>query len=275
MKTSDFPAVILLSTALAGLAGCGLLGYKYETAEVRDVVKGVVPSPSERYRIPKPEIPVLRKNCGIVREGGLFVLIVGPDLKKTLNEHSGDDVELGVHFLREPRRHLVLERVWVGGQEAAKLDWENFRYRLPNLVAAAEIPMDQFDQEVGLCEVPPDAERTLTEVLDRKVHVSEFHVRKAEVPESLRETELAAASGRRLDRPQYFITSQGADYLVTSRDPMTFLMLDYLLQENREFQGGIRVRGLFDRDRRVATRVAGTADVDWIALGGTLYFSAI
>ncbi|GJM43785.1 MAG: hypothetical protein DHS20C21_06270 [Gemmatimonadota bacterium] len=259
----------LLALALLFLSGC--FDYEYVTAEIRDVMKGTVPSAASRYRVPLPEIPIVRKNVGIVREGGLFVVVVSPDLKSTLTEHAGKNVELGVHFKREPRRHLVLERIWVDGAEREVCDPKEFRYRLPDLVNAADIPFDQFEQ-IGLCEVPPQDEAILSQVTDRKIYASEFHVRKQPIPESLVGTQLVTATSAKPDRPQYFITSEGADYLVASRDPMTFLMLDFLLHENREFQGGIRVAGVFDPEDRVATRVAGAAEIDWIALGGPMYF---
>ena len=94
----------------------------------------------------------------------------------------------------------------------------------------------------------------------------------ATVPETLAGTELVTACRRSTDRPAYFITSRGSDYLVTNSDPMTCLMLDYLLLEDREFRGGILVEGIFEHRERVDTRVAGTVDIKWIALGGPLYF---
>jgi hypothetical protein len=264
-------AVVLVAVITA--AGCGLVDYKYEVAEVQDVVKGIVPSPSDRYRIPMPEIPIVRKNIGIVRESSLFIPIVGPDLKSTLEKYSGEEVEFGVHFLREPRRHLVLERVWTRDEEIQLLaKEEKFRYRLPQLVDASDIAFQKFDQEVGLCEVPPQDGTKLASAEHQRVFVSEFHVRKSVVPDQLVGTELVVASQRPTDRAVYFITSRGSDYLVTNNDPMTCLMLDYLLAEDREFKGGILVEGIFERRARVDTRVAGTVDIKWIALGGPLYF---
>jgi hypothetical protein len=275
MHRSQALSAALVAVILVMAAGCGLVDFKYEEAEIRDVVKGIVPSPSERYRVPLPEIPILRKNIGIVRQDGLFVPIVGPDLKAALAAHTGRNVELGVHFRREPRRHLVLERIWAGDEEIRLVEnGEDFRYRLPDFVDASDIEFDRFDQEFGLCEVGPQEQTKLASAEHKKIYISEFNVRKADVPETLVANELVVASGRPTNRPQYFLTSRGSDYLVTSRDPMIYLMLDYLLQEEREFRGGIEVGGIFDRNDRISTRVAGTADIKWIALGGPLYVRA-
>ncbi len=265
-------ALCLLAVGALTVSGC--FDYKYEEAEIQDVVRGSVPSPSDRYRIPRPEIPVARKNIGIVREGGLFVIVVSSDLRSTLRKYVGGDVEFGVHFKREPRRHLVLERVWKSGQEFEVCDPEEFRYRLPDLVSASDISMEAYDQEIGLCEVPPEDEAVLSQVANRPIFASSFHVRKDKIPTELVEHELVVASGKRTDKKQYFITSEGADYLIVSRDPTTYLMLDYLRYEDRQFQGGIRVAGVFDLESRVATRVAGVANIEWVALGGPTYFRA-
>ncbi|NNE44488.1 MAG: hypothetical protein HKN12_09780 [Gemmatimonadetes bacterium] len=253
-------------------SGCGVLDNKYETAELSDALKGMVPSASDRYRIAAPAIPVMKKNIGIVRDEGLFLLIVGPDLKTVLNRYEGEELEYGVHLRRKPQAHLVLERVWAGGEPVATLETEKFRYRLPDFVNRQEVAVDQYQQDAKLCEVEPGADAKLASAVDHKIYASDFHVARYDVPELIKGTDLARNAGRSLDRPQYFITSAGSDYLVTSRDPMTFLALEFLLSEKREFRGGIVVQGLFDHDVRVATGVAGTAEVRWCALGGPLYF---
>lgn len=275
MPRNRIRSAVLVAGLLATAAGCGFFDYKYEDAELRDVVKGIVPSASDRYRVPLPDVPIARKNIGIVRQEGLFVPIVGPDLKKALAAHAGKEVQAGIHFKREPRKHFVLERLWVGGEEILLVEsGQDFRYRLPSFCDAADIKFDGFDQEFGLCEVEPKNQTKLAAAEHRKIYISEFNVRKAETPEALAATELFTTCGRAGSRSQYFLTSRGSDYLVTSKDPMVYLMLDYLMFEKREFKGGIEVKGIFEKKERVATKVAGTVDIEWIALGGPLYFRA-
>jgi len=264
-----------LAAAWLATTGCGLFDFQYEEAEIGDVVKGIVPSSSDRYRVRLPAIPIVRRDIGIVREGGLFVPIVAPDLRGALARCRDRNAEIGVHFVREPRRHLVLERVWTDADEIVVLKPDyNFRYHLPDLVDASDLDFGRFDSEVALDGVAPDDRAGLAAAEGHAILATAFQVRKAEVPEPLGDTELFAATRLPRERPQYFLTSRGSDYLVTTRDPMTRLMLDYLVAEKREFRGGIVVEGIFDPDARLATRVAGTARIEWIGLGGPLYYRA-
>jgi hypothetical protein len=263
-------AMVAVAAGFLSLTGC--LDYKYEEADVRAVLKGTVPSHASRYRIPAPAIPILRKNIGIIREGGLFAVIVSPDLKGTVEKYSGEGVEYGVYFRREPLRHLLLERVWAGGKQIEVPDADAFKYTLPDLVNASGIPFDQFPQDDAFCELKAPDDAKLQAAVDHPMFVTGFHVREGDLPDALAGTQLVQSVGCPTERMRYFLTSDGSDYLLCDHDPMTALMLDYLITEKREFQGGIRLAGVFDRAQRAETGVSGMADVQWIALGGPMYF---
>lgn len=271
MGTRLFRAALApLLAALPLLAGC--LGYTYEEADVRSVLSGTIPSHSSRYRIPAPEVPILRRNIGIIREGGLFAMIVGPDLRAAVSSYSGEGVEYGVVFRREPIRHLLLERVWAGGKEIELEDVDEFRYRLPDLVELAAIQRDDYAPDADFVRAGPRDERMLADSVGRDLYVSELKIRERDLPEELRETELVRMANCPPEKLKYFLTSEGADWLLCDHDPMTALMLDYLVAEKRSFQGGIHVAGTFDRAQREATGIAGMVDARWIALGGPMYF---
>jgi len=263
-------ARVFLVAACLPVTGC--LDYKYEDAEVREVLSGTVPSHASRYRIPAPEIPILRRNIGIIREGGLFAMIVSPDLRGTVEKYAGREVQYGVYFRREPLRHLMLERVWVDGREVKLKGVGSFRYRLPDLVNAADIPFDEYPNDDSFREMRPRDDEKLQAAVDRPITISGFRVREAELPAVLCDTELVRSVGCPPEKLKYFLTSDASDYLLCDHDPMTALMLDYLIAEKREFQGGIRLAGVFDREGRLETNVSGMADVQWIALGGPMYF---
>lgn len=264
----------LLPVVAAVLPVTGCLDYKYEDAEVREVLAGTVPSHASRYRIPAPVVPICRKNIGIIREGGLFAMIVSPDLKGTLSRYSGEGVEYGVYFRREPLRHLVLERVWTNGREIKLQNVDSFRYRLPDLVNAADIPFEEYPMDDSFREMRPRDETKLKAATDRPMLINGFRVRQGDLPAVLSDTDLVRSVDCPPEKLKYFLTSDASDYLLCDHDPMTALMLDYLIAENREFQGGIRLAGVFDRGPRTETGVSGMADVQWIALGGPMYFKS-
>ncbi len=256
--------------ALPLLAGC--LGYTYEEADIRSVLTGSVPSHSSRYRLPAPEIPILRKNIGIVREGGLFAMIVGPDLRSAVTSYAGEGVEYGVVFRREPLRHVLLERVWVNGKEIELAGVGEFRYRLPDLVGVEDVPREEYAQDDSFRRLRPRDTAGLHSAVGRDMFVTGFHVRERDLPDELRDTDLVRAANCPPEKLKYFLTSNGSDYLLCDHDPMTALMLDYLIAENREFQGGIHVAGIFEPEPRNATGISGMVDVRWMALGGPMYF---
>lgn len=248
----------VLAASLLGLGACSLVQSTYEPGELEDVMRGRIPSHSDRYRIAVPAIAASRGNTAVAREGSLFVVLVGDHLKKNLAACSPGD-ELGVRLVRTGRRHLIVEKIYRDG-ETLDLVTEGLRFRMPQFVDAADVPREKFEQDVHLCMIPPEA-RVLGTLEDHRIEVSEFSVEKR-APGASAGDEPADAG-----KPRYFLTSAGSDYEVANRDPMTLMMLDFLISENREFEGGIHLSTVYDRDVRRETGVSGEVDVRWIEFG--------
>jgi hypothetical protein len=62
---------------------------------------------------------------------------------------------------------------------------------------------------------------------------------------------------------------------VINEDPLTYLMLDFLRSEDREFKGGVKIETIFERNVRTESRVAGSVKIRWLSLGGPLYYRAV
>lgn len=260
----------LLPAGLLLLAGCDLLDTKYESGDLPHVLKGQVPSPTDRYRISMPDFAAIAKHTAIARDGTVFAVVVGPNLREVL-ESIPPGAELGVHLVKADRRYLVVEKVYTDDGEIDLFEGvEKFRFRRPKLVGHDEIPQEKFDHDARLCEVAPRS-RSLDAMAGKKVYLSEFDVTRHELDPVLVDR-VSAPTGR----PEaYVLTSAGSDWVVADPDPMTRLILDFLIAEGREFQGGVRIVDVFERKVRGDTRVAGTVDVKWISLGGTLFYRAV
>jgi hypothetical protein len=261
MRThSPFP--VLLAAAFVGLAGCQALDTKYEEASLEEVLKGQVVSPTGRFRIPRPAVPVARRNTGIVREGSIFIVIVGPELKNAVNTYSAENTDYGVRLMREPRAYLVLERIWTGDQEIDLFEGvDRLRFDFPDLTQQSEIAMDGFPA-YSAAQPLPDEGRLLLEG---------FTVSRREIDPALR-TALPPEYQGSADARRYYLESGGIEVLVANLDPTTKLMLDFLALEGKPFDGGVRiVRRL---DPSAARDVHAAVDVRWIELGGGLCFRA-
>jgi hypothetical protein len=253
-----------MALLLVALAGCGAADLTYEDATLEDVLRHRAPTRDERYRIDKPSIPVARGNTGIIREGSAFAILVGPDLKGVLKRWPAD-VQYGVRLVREPRIHLVLERVFAGNEQVDLLEGQgNFRFHFPRLADASEIPMQDFEP------LPPaDLRAVGKSALLTDVPLGQ------ETPAPAVAAALGGLAGAgRLDRPRYFVGPPESRFLVTSGDPMTLLMLDFLRSEKRGLSGGVTLVHLLPEKDRGPAGLAGAIDVRWIHLGGAMYFVA-
>jgi hypothetical protein len=256
MRTT-FRLPVLLALALAGLAGCQALDTKYEPATLDAMLKGQVASPAGRFRIPRPAVPVARRNTGIVREGSVFLVIVGPDLKTAVSTYTAEGTEYGVRLMRQPRTYLVLERVWTGGKEIDLFDGvDRLRFDFPDLAGEADIPSEAFTE---YSSAQPLVERDL-------LHFAEFTVRRGDLA-----PDLAAAAGPgagvTAQDHGYFLKSGNVEVLVAHLEPTTKLMLDFLILENKPFDGGVSVL-----QRMEGTEVQAAVDILFLRLGGDLCF---
>ncbi len=256
-------------------AGCKLLGEEFVAASLEEMMSGAIPSTANRYRVPAPRIAAIRKNTGIIREGSLFVIIVGPDLKKNVKQHGTRGVEYGVRLRKEPRTHLVLEKIFASGEEINLFEGnEKLRAEFPQLVSSSDIPFTKFTPDAALTSVGPDDDRRLSELGSSRRMISGFGIEKRPLPESAVDPVKSVFPECRTDRPQFVLTSDGCDWVVVKGDVTTYLMLDFLIVEERNFKGGVVFTSAFDRTLRRETDLGGTVRVRWIDLGGTLFFKA-
>lgn len=258
----------LTVAAGAGLliAACQALDVKYEEATLEEALKGQVPSKTLRYDVPVPRIAVTRRNTGIIRDQSLFVVIVGPSLHDVVEKYRGPDVRYGVRLVKEPMTHLVLERVFQGGEKIDLFEGiEGFRLELPSLVTY---------QEVDVAKYPPLPVDQLASAAPGLHLVSGLVIEKRRLSEE--EAALLAAHSEigRPDRPKYFLQSEAGALVVTHGEPMTLMMLDFLVAEKKDFEGGLRIADPFPAKVREATRVVAPANVHWAQLGGAIYYRA-
>ena len=256
---------IALFSALAGtvLVGCASRP-EYQDSSLQDVVAHRNPAPLERYQIDRPPIAAVRRNTAIIRQGTLFAILVGPDLKQTLDRYPAD-VRFGVRFARDPRPHLVLERVFTGQEFVDVLAGkESFRFHFPKLVESSEVPFDRF---------PPDPPAEWL-IRGGDAQLSEAPLVLALPEEKAAAWAAARVPGFRTDRETYFLGPPDARILVGSRDPLTLLMLDFLRFEKRPFSGGVSLVAAVPPPERAGLGIAGVADVRWIQLSSLMYFVA-
>ena len=250
----------VLLAAFVGLAGCQTLDTKYEEATLDEILKGQVVSPSGHFRIPRPAVPVARRNTGIVREGSIFVVIVGPELKSTVNTYLDPGTEYGIRLMREPRAYLVLERIWTGDREIDLFEGvDRLRFDFPDLAHVSEIAVERFP-EYSAAQPLPDEGRLM---------LDSFTVSRREMDPQLRSalpTEFQGSAGSQ----RYYLESGGVTVVVANLDLTTKLMLDFFLLESKPFDGGVRIVRRLDPQ----TDVHAAVNVRWIDLGGGLCFRA-
>ncbi len=258
---------------LAGVLAAGLLVLAfagcskrpdYQDTALSDVLAHRVPAPLERYLIDRPPVPAVRRNTGIIRDGSLFAILVGPDLKKNLEAFPAN-ARFGVRLVREPSVYLILERVYVGEEFTDLLGKdESFRFHFPKFVPPAEVPFDDFRADLPESLAARTGNAQLSDV---PLTVS-----------NLTEAEAAWAGplspGMHVDHECYAIGPPECRFLVGTRDPMVLLMLDFLRTEKRAFSGGVTLVSSASKAERARVGLAGIVDVKWIHLGGSMYFMA-
>jgi hypothetical protein len=249
-----------VASAMLALGGCQALDVKYVEATLDEALKQQVPSTTLRYRVPRPPIPVSRGNTGIIRDGSLFVVIVGPGLHDVLARYP-DDVELGVRLVRKPTTHFVLEKVFADGDKVDLFEGrEGFRFQYPNLVTNQNVPFAKF---------PTRPEGTLGDVIEGRVQLADVELREVPV-----DAALAGALGIEEGGRRYLIGPEDGAYVVDPSDAVTVMMLDYVAMESQQFTGGVRVDRVLDAETRRTTGVVGVVNVRWIHLGGAMYYRA-
>jgi len=255
------PALLAL---MAAIVGCAAPEARYEDATLEDVLTHRTPNREERYRIDRPTIPVVRQNTGVIRQGSMFAILVGPDLKDVVQRWP-TNVRYGVRLEREPRIHLVLERVFTTEDEIDLLGGqEGFRYHFPLLGDADDVPLGEY-QPRPIGDVGTTGE--LVQLTDVPLTFA--------VPGEPQQAWMRdRAETGRADRSRYFVGPDEARFLVTTSDPMTLLMLDFLRSERRGFSGGVRVAALVPEKERVRAGLRGTLEVRWIQLGSAMYYRA-
>jgi hypothetical protein len=266
-------ASILAATFL--LDGCSLVGETYSEGTLEQVLNGAVRNDQNRYRIDPPRIAAVRKNTGIIREGSLFLVIVGPDLKKHVTAPKAQRKQWGVHLKKQPRTHLVLERIFDDDVEIDLFEGgKTLRAEFPQFVGSSEIDFGKFRTDVALDDLEPGNEAALADVADSKLMLTRVDFEKRALPQPVADVALATDPRLRVDRPTYILTSEGCDWVVVQGDLLTWLMLDFLRSDKRQFKGGVAVQSVFHRDTRRDTGFGGTVRIRWIDLGGTLFFQA-
>lgn len=254
------PALLLL----AALAGCSLNQSTYQESTLEAVIRHQEPSRNERYLIDMPAMAAVRRNLGIIRQGSLFAVIAGPDLQGVVRRWP-KGVRYGVHLEKEPRMHLVVERVFAGDEVVDLFEGrENFRYPFPRLVDPVDVPRAEYATRDPTDLGATGARGQLSDV--------PFAF---EAPNDSVIAVLEDRSGMgHLDRPRYFVGPPAARWFVTNRDPTTLLMLDFLRAEKRGLSGGVLVVEALTGKERAASGLAGMIEIRWIHLGGSMFFLA-
>ena len=259
------PALTLIAVSAVSLAlgGCSHRP-DYQDSTLQDVLAHRAPSPLERYVIDRPPIAAVRRNTAIIRQGSLFAILVGPDLKGVL-DHYPPDVRLGVRFERQPRPHLVLERVFVGEESIDLLAGkQGFRMYFPDLVESSEIPFDRF----------PEADVATLLRDGGAAKLDDVPLGFAAPAGAVAEWAASRRAEFRTDREVYFVGPPESRLLVAAEDPMTLLMLDFLRFEKRPFSGGVSLAEPVPASDRARLGVAGMVEVRWIQLSASMYFRA-
>lgn len=243
-------------------AGCGPSRPDYQESQLAEVLAHHNPSPVEKYVIDRPPVAAVRGNTAILRQGSLFAILVGPDLRHTL-DHYPADARLGVRFVRDPSVYLVLERVFTGGESIDVFgDAKTFRVHLPKLVDGEAVPFDRF---VAGTTADLSTKGGAMMLSDTKMVFGQPDEAKVAWASTL-------ATGTRLDRECYCLGDSGSHFLVLGADPMSLLILDFLRSEKRPFTGGVTLVARVPPAESRAMDLAGAVRVDWIRLGGSMYF---
>ena len=274
MKATALRPALLVAGALA-IGGCNLYGDQYVEGALDEILGGGVRSNQNRYRIAAPRIAAVRRNTGIVREGSMFLVIVGPDLRKQVGRQPETNVEYGVKIRKEPRTHLVLEKIWFGDTEIDLFEGDRaLRAEFPEFVSSSDLPLAEFEEAEGFAALGPRDDAPLTALEGKRLGLSKVRLERAVLPEPAASVALATDPRLRIEQPQFVLRTDGCDWILVGADLTTALMLDFLIADERPFSGGVVVKNVFVESTRESTGFAGTMQTRWLNLGGTLYFKA-
>jgi hypothetical protein len=258
--------VLGVGLGLLALGGCGALETEFEEIGLGDLVKTGIADPNHHYRIKKPNFVAARRNTAIIREGPLFLIAVGPGLKGALDTYSGPGVELGVRLMKQPRTHIVIERVFTGAEDVDLFEGvERFRFDFPYLTTD--------DSEVAFEEFPVMGPLGVVEEEPRLAYLNELKVEKEPAPQAVTSA-LEEVLRRREAKRHFFLGDGEYRFLVANDDISTLLLLDWMAVEPRKFKGGIAVEGILDPAIRRDTKILGAVDIRWIDLGSGLFFKS-
>jgi hypothetical protein len=258
------PALATALLATLVLTGCDSLKVQYEEMALEDLVKTGVADATHHYKIPAPTVAAARRNTGIIREDSLFLIVVGPDLKSVVRTYTGPDVQWGVRLVKEPRTHIIVERVFTKDGEIDLFEGvEQFRFDFPRFVPSTEIPLDEF---------PVTTPLAVLEESPRLVYLHEMKVNKMAPADELQPV-IAEAFGGRIPKRVFLLEDPETErsFVVTNRDVSTLLLLDWFAAEPKKFKGGVVVQQIFEKEDRNATNALGAVEVRWMDLGGGLF----
>jgi hypothetical protein len=241
--------ILAAGAVLSVLSACGesRRADPYPAVTLRRVTRGEpVASEGFRYKLVRPNIEVLHRNLGLVREGNLVEFIAGRNLEERLGEAPGREFDLAVVKEFSPFVHFRVEKLYTATDTTFLTPGP---VALPRVTDAAAFPVDAYER-MNVDEILYNRTEALRGLQDKRLRIV------ASITEE-------QGSGGRF----FLLHGANARLRVAAATEGTGLILKLLAEKGYPFEGGVRMTELEDQESRMDTKIAGTVEVEYVKYG--------
>ena len=249
MAKRVFRNLTTAAAVLTMLSACGgaKKGDPYPTVTLRRITRGEpVASVGFRYKLVNPEIEVLNRNLGLVREGNLVEFITGRNLEERLGERTGQNFELAVAKEFSPFVHFRVERIYTAKDTTFLTPGTVV---LPRVADAATFAVDAYE----------------------RINVDEILYNRTDVLRGLEKRKLrlvASISEEQGNAGRYFLLhGANASLRVAVATEGIGLILRLLAEKGYPFEGGVMMTETEEQGSRMNSKIAGTVEVEYVKYG--------
>jgi len=249
MAKRVFRNLVTAAAILSILSACGdtKKGDPSPTATLRRITRGKpVASMGFKYKLVNPQIEVLNRNLGLVREGNLVEFITGRNLEELLGERTGENFALAVVKEFSPFVHFRVEKIYTANDTTFLTPGPVI---LPRVADAATFAVDAYER-INVDEI----------LYNRTDILRGLEKRKLKFVASV--TEEQGSGGR-----YFLLHGTNAKFRVAAAPDGIGLILRLLSEKGYPFEGGVVMTGTEEQGSRMNSKIAGTVEVEYVKYG--------
>ncbi|UCH85032.1 MAG: hypothetical protein JSW50_04905 [Candidatus Latescibacterota bacterium] len=219
----------------------------YMTVTLQQATREQAVSKGFKYKLQNPEILVLHRNLGLVREGDIVEFIGARSLEDRLVGKMDGSFELAVVKEFSPYVHFKVEKIYTETDTTFMTQAGAIVY--PTFWDPTDYGVDGFEEK-DIDAIPYNRTGTLRGLVDTKMRVQgKLTVEKEE------------------GRSYYMLHGDNAKFRVADTGDGIGLFLKLFVKNNYLFEGGVIMTSVEDYGERMKSKIAGTVEIQYLKYG--------